>query len=587
MNSTAFTFMIITVTTIILVTGYFFIRVLFSKSTTQNANGQTWTRIGLVLAMAGNAVGFGNFLRFPVQAIQNGGGAFIIPYLVCFLLMGIPLLFVEWSIGRHGGKYNNHSTPFMLANLDKRSIWKYVGVFGLFSNIGIAAYYCYMESWTLAYVFHSAIGTFRGLSQSEVGNVFSNYIDMNTTTLIPYEAIVFYVLCLALNIYILSKGIKGIEKVSKIAMPLLILFGLFLAIKAVTLKVGQPGVITDGTTGLNFLWTPQYDSIWSPKVWLAAAGQIFFTLSVGMGSIQCYASFVHSNDDIALNSMSAGWMNEFVEVVLGAALIIPISVGYLGIDKVRELAELGGLAIGFKILPYLLNQWAPLIATIAGIMWFSLLFFAGITSSLAMGKPCVSFMEDEFKWSEKKSALGFGILILILGLPTVFFFNYGVFDQYDYWTGTVSLFIFSLLEIILFSWVFGIRNGWEELNRGGDITIPRVYKYILKYITPVLLIMVFLGALINPADNNWAAAFQSLFSGNGWTFDNGSIIKMITNASLKEKLALATDDETRDFLKRSIFLINGAKILLLSVFAGIALLVYIASQRRKKEDREC
>ncbi|MDX9880618.1 MAG: sodium-dependent transporter [Prolixibacteraceae bacterium] len=585
MNSTALTFMLSIISVITLVTGFLFIKVLFSRSTTKNAHGQTWTRIGLVLAMAGNAVGFGNFLRFPVQAIQNGGGAFIIPYLVCFLLMGIPLLFVEWSIGRYGGKYNNHSTPFMLANLDKRSIWKYVGVFGLFSNIGIAAYYCYIESWTLAYIFHSAIGTFRGLSQAEVGNVFSNYIDLSKATLIPYEAIVFYVLCLALNVYILSRGIKGIEKVSKIAMPLLILFGVFLAIKAVTLKTGEPGVVTDGITGLNFLWTPDYNSIWSPKVWLAAAGQIFFTLSVGMGSIQCYASFIHSNDDIALNSMSAGWMNEFVEVVLGAALIIPMSVGYLGIDKVRELAELGGLAIGFKVLPYLLNQWAPFIATMAGIMWFSLLFFAGITSSLAMGKPCVSFMEDEFKWSEKKSAIGFGILILILGMPTVLFFNYGVFDQYDYWTGTVSLFIFSLFEIILFSWVFGVKKGWQELNRGGDITIPKIYMYVLRYITPVLLIMVFTGALVNPAGNNWAEAFRSLFSGEGWPFDNGSIIKMISNASLKEKLAMATDEKNRTFLERSIFFINGARILLLSVFIGIALLVYVASRRRKKEGR--
>lgn len=585
MNTTALIFLIITVTIITVITGYFFIRVMFSGSTTKNAEGQTWTRIGLVLAMAGNAVGFGNFLRFPVQALQNGGGAFIIPYLVCFLLMGIPLLFVEWTIGRYGGKFNNHSTPFMLANLDKRAVWKYIGVFGLFSNIGIAAYYCYMESWTLAYVFHSAVGTFTGLSQAEVANVFTDYIGLKKDTFIPFEAIVFYVLCLALNIYILSRGLEGIEKVAKIGMPLLILFGLFLAIKAITLKTGDNGVVNDGTMGLNFLWTPNYASIWSPKVWFAAAGQIFFTLSVGMGSIQCYASYVHANDDIALNSMSAGWMNEFVEVVLGAALIIPISVGYLGIDRVKELAELGGLAIGFKVLPYLINQWAPVIATIAGIMWFSLLFVAGITSSLAMGKPCVSFMEDEFHWSGKKSAVWFGILILLLGLPTVFYFNYGVFDQYDYWTGTVSLFVFSLCEIILFSWVFGVNNGWDELNRGSDIAIPKVYKYVLKYVTPVLLIGVFIGAIFNPAGNDWSAAFQSLISGNGWPFDHGSIVHMITNAALKEKLALATDAETITYLKKSMWYINGAKILLLMVFIGIGVLVYVASSRRKAAGR--
>ena len=121
-----------------------------------SANKESWgTRVGLILAMAGNAVGLGNFLRFPVQAVQNGGGAFIIPYLVCFLIMGIPLLWIEWSMGRYGGRWQNHSTPFILDNMTKRRFWKYFGVFGIFTNIAVAAYYCYIESWTLAYVFHS------------------------------------------------------------------------------------------------------------------------------------------------------------------------------------------------------------------------------------------------------------------------------------------------------------------------------------------------------------------------------------------------------------------------------------------------
>ena len=448
------------------------------------AKEQAWgTRVGLILAMAGNAVGFGNFLRFPVQAIQNGGGAFIIPYLVSFLLMGIPLLFIEWSIGRYGGQFGNHSTPFMMNSMDKRRMWKYVGVFGIFSNIGIASYYCYLESWTLSYVIHSAFGTFNGLSQEGVVKVFNDYVTINTTTLIPYESIIFFLICLAINVWILSKGLSdGVEKVAKIGMPLLIGFGILLAIRAITLKAGSDGAVNDGTLGLNYLWTPNFDSITNPKVWFAAAGQIFFTLSLGMGSIQAYASYLKRKDDIALNAMSAGWMNEFVEVVLGGAIIIPISVGYLGIDRVVELTGLGGLGMGFKTLPYLFAQWGPVLAAISGIMWFGLLFFAGITSSLAMGVPCMAFMQDEFKWNQKKSALAFGITILILGLPTVIFFNQGVFDEYDYWTGTVSLFTFAMFEAILFAWVFGMKKGWKEINLGADIKVPIIYKYIIKYI---------------------------------------------------------------------------------------------------------
>ncbi|MFM7747342.1 MAG: sodium:calcium symporter, partial [Bacteroidota bacterium] len=329
-----------------------------------SSNQESWgSRLGLILAMAGNAVGLGNFLRFPVQAIQNGGGAFIIPYLVCFLLMGIPLLWVEWATGRFGGKKGNHSTPFILHELDpKRALWKYVGVFGIFTNIAVAAYYCYLESWTLNYVWMFIQGEFNGMGQDGVANYFASYITMNQN----HTAIYFWLLCLFLNTYILSKGLSGgVEKAAKVGMPLLLLFGLFLAYKGITLKAGEFGALLDGTVGLNFLWTPNFDSIWNTKVWLAAAGQIFFTLSVGMGSIQCYAAYVRSKQDIALNAMSAGWMNEFVEVVLGSSILIPIAIGYLGVDQVVELTKSGGLGLGFKTLPYLFTQWGPMMGAVA------------------------------------------------------------------------------------------------------------------------------------------------------------------------------------------------------------------------------
>ncbi len=147
------------------------------------------TRVGLVLAMAGNAVGLGNFLRFPAQAAQNGGGAFIIPYLIAFLLMGVPLVWVEWAIGRHGGAFGHHSTPGMFDRLGKQKWLKYVGVFGLFTNLTIAAYYCYIESWTLAYVYHSIVGTFRGTDPKQF---FDHYVGATQTSLfaMPIEALV-------------------------------------------------------------------------------------------------------------------------------------------------------------------------------------------------------------------------------------------------------------------------------------------------------------------------------------------------------------------------------------------------------------
>jgi SNF family Na+-dependent transporter len=548
-----------------------------------SANKESWgSRVGLILAMAGNAVGLGNFLRFPVQAVQNGGGAFIIPYLVCFLVMGIPLLWIEWSMGRFGGKFGHHSTPFIVDTMGKNRLWKYIGVFGIWTNIAVAAYYCYIESWTLSYVFHSVIGTFSGMDQNQVSAFFSEYTSLGISTLgIPYEPIVFYVICLLLNTWILSQGLaSGVERVAKIGMPLLILFGLFLAFKGVTITAGENGAINDSSVGLNFLWTPNFDQLWSPTVWLAAAGQIFFTLSVGMGTVHCYASYVRAKDDIALNAMSAGWMNEFVEVVLGGAILIPISIGYLGIDRVTELVQSGGLGLAFRSLPYLFYQWGDVLGAVAGMMWFGLLFFAGITSSLAMGTPWIGFLQDEFNWKRKQAAWSFGLFVFLLGMPTVLFFKYGVFDEYDYWAGTVSLVVFALFESILFAWVFGMTKGWDEIMSGSDIKVPGIYKYIIKFITPLLLLWVFLGSLFTPKGGDWGAAISG-----EWVLDNSSIINKLKNVDLKEKLAVATDPATIQGLQDQLFFVNGARILLLAVWLTLALLVYMAYKKRVREGR--
>ncbi|MGD9976893.1 MAG: sodium-dependent transporter [Bacteroidales bacterium] len=604
-----------------------------NSSSSLKTGTESWgSRIGLVLAMAGNAVGFGNFLRFPVQAIQNGGGAFIIPYLVSLVLLGIPLLLIEWSSGRYGGKFGFHTTPMILQKMGKRKFWMYIGVFGIFSNIAIASYYCYMESWTISYVYHSIVGTFSGMDQHQVASFFNGYLDITTSsTGIPFEAIIFFILCLALNIWILSKGLsEGIEKAAKIGVPLLIVFGTFLAIKGISLKAGQDGAAFDGVLGLNFLWTPEFDSLTNPKVWLAAAGQIFFTLSVGMGCIHAYASYVKSNEDIACNAMSAGFMNEFVEIVLGSSIIIPIAIGYFGIDKVTELTNLGGLGLGFRTMPYLFSQWGSVMSAFAGVAFFGLLFFAGITSSLAMGTPVVSFFKDEYGWKRSKAALGFGLSILILGLPTVIFFKEGVFDEYDYWGGTVSLFVFAMFESILFAWVFGLDKGWKEINEGADIRLPRIYRPILKYVTPVILIVVFLGSLIRPENDEW-----SKLSFKGWKVHNESIVGQIMHKGIgpnknyfanefyaensgvvqgvvvensrsflqidnngNSKLYLAKNNyetlvKTGDTVEvgtpifkgniiNRVFYVDMARLLLVTLFITIAIMVHSAYNRRKK-----
>jgi SNF family Na+-dependent transporter len=477
--------------------------------------------------MAGNAVGLGNFLRFPAQAAQNGGGAFLIPYLISFLLMGIPLLWVEWAIGRHGGQYGHHSAPGMFDRLGKQRWLKYVGVFGLFTNMCVAAYYCYIESWTLSYVFHSIAGTFTGMSPEEVSAFFNSYLGVHEQSLfaLPVQAFLWFMVTLTLNVWILSRGLaKGIELAAKIGMPLLILFGVVLVIRGLSLGPGDPHVEQSALVGLNFVWNPDPSGLMNPSTWLAAAGQIFFTLSVGMGSIHCYAAYVGRKQDIALNAASAGWMNEFVEVVLGGSLLIPIATAYLGLQAVQA-ATLGGsgFGLGFLTLPTLFNNWGWF-APVAGAMWFGLLFFAGITSSLAMGQPLMAFLEDEFGVVRQRAALVFGAITLLLGFVCVWLYPGGAFDQFDFWTGTFSLVVFALLEAFIFAYVFGMEKGWEEITRGADMRVPGIFRYVIKYVTPLFILVIFVGSLVRPAGDKWGDAFGMLLSGRGWPLHPSSVI---------------------------------------------------------------
>ena len=538
------------------------------------------SRVGLILAVAGNAVGLGNFLRFPAQAAQHGGGAFLVPYLIAFLLMGLPLLWVEWAIGRYGGQFGHHSAPGMLDRMGRGRWLKYLGVFGLFTNLCIAAYYCYIESWTLAYVWHSLVGTFREVPPTEF---FPEYLGMNADSVfsVPPQALFWFLLTLGLNVWILSRGLqRGIEIVAKVGMPLLIAFGLVLSVRALTLGPDDPGVIQSALDGYRFLYEPRTEGLLDPSTWLAAVGQIFFTLSVGMGSIHCYASYLRKNDDIALNATTAGLINEAVEVGLGGAILIPITTAYLGLGAVMAATAGGsGFSLGFLALPTLFLNWGPL-APLAGALWFGLLFFAGITSSLAMGQPVIAFLEDEFGTPRRRAALAFGLSTLVLGFFCVWLYPGGSFDEFDFWTGTFSLVVFALGEVLVFGWVFGIDRGWDEITRGADMPMPRILRPVIRYLTPLFILVVFLSALVKPEGGAWREAFADLTAGRGWSFAPDSVIGKILHSGDDSyrwfENGAATPDMVQDL----------TRLLLVAVFGGCAWLVHVAWKRKRNTASE-
>ncbi len=463
----------------------------------QGYGRERWaTRIGLILAMAGNAVGLGNFLRFPVQAAENGGGAFMIPYIIAFLIIGIPLMWIEWAIGRYGGAQGHGTTPAIFYLLWKNKLSKVVGVFGLWIPLVVIIYYVYIESWTLGFAIKFLLNLVPQ-PPTEVEDT-KDYLKPFEDFLISYKgsgeeliipslyAYVVFLITMVINVGILIRGVsKGIEAFAKIAMPTLFILAVVLVVRVFLLETPNGTALE----GLNFLWKPDISRLTDPGVWIAASGQIFFTLSLGFGAIITYASYVRKNQDITLSGLTAASLNETAEVVLGGSLAIPAAVAFFGVANAIAIAKEGAFDLGFISLPAIFVNMTA--GNFLGFLWFFLLFFAGLTSSIALMQPLIAFFEDEFGLSRRSSVL-ITAGIVFFSAHLVIFLR-GSLDEMDFWAGTIGVVFFGLLEMIIFLWIFGGQRAWEEINRGGIIRVPKVYYYVMRYVTPIFL-LVLLGA---------------------------------------------------------------------------------------------
>ena len=476
---------------------YCFSRVLFGGRRTLSAGADPdrdrWaSRVGLILAMAGNAVGLGNFLRFPVQAAGNGGGAFMIPYFLALLLLGIPMMWVEWTIGRHGGVRGHGTTPGMFAAMWKHPAAKYLGFLGIMTPFTILVYYVFVESWCMAFSWFSLTGRYAGKTdRAAMGEFLRGFQGVEASADFPsiLTALGFLALTLTINYFCLYRGIsKGIEVLAKIGMPLLFGFGIALAVRGLTLGAPDPAQPDwSVATGLAYIWNPDLSRLGQASVWLAAAGQIFFTLSLGQGTINMYASYLREQDDITLNGLSTGSTNECAEVVLGGTIAIPVAVAFFGLAETQVIAREGAYNLGFQTMPVIFQQ-IPM-GQLFGGLWFGLLFIAGITTSVALAQPAVAFLEDEFGWRRPRAVNTVMGIAVSSTLLVVAFFRHGFLDELDFWAGTFFLVVLTAIEIVLFSWVFGIERSWADMHQGADLRVPRIYKFVLKYVTPLYILV--------------------------------------------------------------------------------------------------
>ena len=511
----------------------------------QTQQKEGWnSRLGIILAVAGSAVGLGNFLRFPGQAAEYGGGAFMVAYFISFIIVGLPICWAEWTLGRYAGQHGFNTSPGILNAIWKHPCAKYLGVIGVVIPIIIYMYYVNIEAWCLGYAVNFITGSldvetiegskaftvnFTGMDEN--GGSFNN-IGLESTA-------IFVLIAFVINFILIYRGLsKGIERFCTIAIPLLLVLAIITLIRVLTL--GTP-VSTDPDrnveNGLGFMWNPtktfleerntegtwirvkelvdaqtiadvKYEiesnddpqlriateSIWhqlgNPSLWLAASSQIFFSLSVGFGIIMTYASYLKKSDDVVLSGLAATSTNELCEVALGGLITLPAAVAFLGVAGLAGIG-LSTFSLGFIVLPMVFSKmiWGAFF----GFCFFFLLFLAAVTSSISMLQPGIAFLEETLEIDRKRSVALLG-LITAIGCCFVFYFsaNLKALDTLDFWVGSFLIFIQATIEIIIFGWVMGINKGFKEAHKGALIKIPNFFKPIFKYVCPIFLFVIFI-----------------------------------------------------------------------------------------------
>jgi neurotransmitter:Na+ symporter, NSS family len=495
------------------------------------------SRLGVIMAVAGSAVGLGNFLRFPGLAAQYGGGAFMIAYAISFLIIGLPIGWAEWAMGRHVGQLGYNSCPGAFAAILRRPWAKYVGIIGVIVPVIIYTYYVYIESWCLGYAVKYWTGGLDVAAAGGTGAFFEKFTGQGAdgSAFSMQAALPWLIAVFAFNFWLIYRGISaGIEKMCNWGMPLLIVLAIVVLVRVLTLGTPDAGKPHDNVmNGLGYLWNPTkvllvknepsgkptvvrelvgeaaiaegtaeaassagvmsierrgvMTQLRNPRLWLAAAAQIFFSLSVGFGVIIVYASYMKRDDDVVLSGLTASSANEFCEVGLGGLITVPAAVAFLGVASV---AGQGTFGLGFVVLPQVFEKM-PLGAFFGGAFFF-MLALAAVTSSISMLQPGIAFVEEALGVGRKVSVALLGF-ITACGTALVSYFTKSLkaLDTLDFWVGTMLIFILATIQIIMFGWKWGVEKGLAEANRGATIRIPAWFGPIMKWVCPIFLLTIF------------------------------------------------------------------------------------------------
>lgn len=448
-----------------------------------NERANFGSKLGVILASAGSAVGLGNIWRFPSELGSNGGAAFLLVYLLCIVFLGLPVMVSEFLIGRR----SQANTASAYQKLAPGSHWHIVGMMGVFSAFLILSYYVVVAGWTLEYTVASATNQFSG--GTDYTAFFNNFVSN------PWKSSIYVVLFMLLTHIVIVRGVtNGIEKFSKVMMPLLLLIICVLVVCAFSM----PGA----KEGLNFLLKPDFSKV-TTKVILSAMGQAFFSLSLGMGCLCTYASYFSRDTNLLRTAASVATIDTMVAVMAGVIIFPAVySVPGLSVDA--------GPSLVFVTLPNVFNiafHNAPILGYVFSVMFYVLLVLAALTSTISLHEVVTAYIHERFKLTRKTGAYIVTASCTVLGilcslsfgvLKEVTLFDMNLFDLFDYVSAKFLMPLSGMLIAVFTGWYLDRKIVRDEVTNYGMLRMPvfNLYIFLLKYFAPIAIIVIFVNELV-------------------------------------------------------------------------------------------
>ena len=450
------------------------------------------TKLGIILATAGSAVGLGNVWRFPYMTGQNGGAAFILIYIACVLILGIPCMLNEFIIGRRA----QANTARSYASLANGTPWRLIGLFGVFTGFMITGYYVVVSGWCLQYIYASAAGHLTG-DADYVKTYFENFSSH------PWKPILWMLVFMLMCHFIITRGVeKGIEKGSKMMMPLLFILLIIIAVASCML----PGA----GRGITFLFNPDFSKV-NSDVFLGALGQAFYSLSVGMGCLCTYASYFKKDTHLTKSAVQIVSIDSLIAILAGLMIFPAFFAIYPNASELMsdpsQASQYCGPGLVFITLPSVFQQafgGAPFLGEIVALLFYALLSLAALTSLMSLHEVSTAFFHEELKVSRRWGATIVTLLCATIGVFCSLSFGDGrewlmiggtsLFNWFDFLTGQIFLPTGGLLTCLFLGWYVPKHVVRDEFTNGGTLRgrFFSIYLFAVRFICPICILLIFL-----------------------------------------------------------------------------------------------